>query len=114
MVLANGRPRYLLTTPGGPNQTITNLEILSNLVDRKMQLGEAIDAPRWSISPKSEVLLESKFAETVEAGLKSAGIAARRVDGAASFGSPKVVEIHPNGVLAGCVDVRRESQATAI
>ncbi len=110
-VLDGGRLRYLLTTPGGPSQTLSHVQILNNLVDRGMELTAAIEAPRWSINMQGEALLDEAFDDGVAAHLAAAGFPVRRAAGAAYFGSAKVIEVAPDGVLMGAADTRREAYA---
>ena len=106
-----GRLRYLLTTPGGPSQTLSHVQILSNLADRGMELTDAIDAPRWSIDMQGETLLDEAFDDGVADRLADAGFPVRRAAGASYFGSAKTVEVAADGVLMGAADTRREAYA---
>jgi len=111
VVLDSGRVRYLMTTPGGPGQTITNVQILTNMVDRGMELAAAVEEPRWSLNLAGEILLDEVIADAVETKLAAQGLETRRAAGAAYFGSAKMMEILPNGVMCGVADVRREAYA---
>ncbi len=111
VVLDGGRLRYLLTTPGGPSQTLSHVQILNNLVDRGMELTAAIDAPRWSINMQGETLLDEAFDDGVADGLADAGFPVQRAAGASYFGSAKTIEVTGDGVLLGAADTRREAYA---
>ncbi len=111
IVLKDGRPRYLMATPGGPGQTLSLVQILSNLVDRGMELTAAIEAPRWSVSLDGEFLLEEGYPEAVAAELARRGHRVAHGSGSSYFGSAKVVEIRGDGVLLGGADTRREAYA---
>ncbi len=111
MVFRDGRVRYLLSTPGGPAQTISNVQVLSNMVDRGMELSAAIEAPRWSIDSAGGGLLDEAFPDDVAEALEARGHAVGRAAGASYFGSAKCIEVLPNGVLSGAADVRREAFA---
>lgn len=111
MILKDGKPRYLMTTPGGPGQTLSMVQVLSNLVDKGMELTTAIEAPRWSVSLDGKFLLEEGFSEEVANELKKRGHDVQHGSGASYFGSAKTIEILENGVLTGAADTRREAFA---
>jgi gamma-glutamyltranspeptidase len=90
---------------------VTNIQILTNLVHRGMELSQAVEAPRWSITQSGDPLLEEEFPDAVLARLRSAGHAVGRAQGASQVGSAKCIERLPNGVLAGAADARREAYA---
>ncbi len=114
VVLEGGKVRYLMTTPGGPAQTITNVQILSNMVDRGMELAAAIEEPRWSINLDGTALLDDAYSPETANKLASMGFPTERASGASYFGSAKMMEILPNGVMAGAADDRREAYAVGI
>ncbi len=110
-VLDGARLRFLMTTPGGPSQTLSHVQILNNLVDRGMELTAAIEAPRWSINLQGETLLDEAFDDSVADRLADAGFPVKRAAGAAYFGSAKTIEVAKDGVLMGAADARREAYA---
>ncbi len=114
VVLEGGALRYLMTTPGGPSQTLTHVQILSNLVDRGLELTAAIDAPRWSIDLSGAALLDEAFPDAVADRLAEAGFPAARAAGASYFGSAKIIERRPDGILLGAADTRREAYAAGV
>lgn len=111
VVFENGKVRYLMTTPGGPSQTISHTQILSHMIDRGMELAEAIEQPRWSLNLAGDILLDDDYTDADAAYLKSLGFDSQRAAGASYFGSAKMIEILPNGVMAGAADARREAYA---
>ncbi len=106
-----GKVRYLLSTPGGAAQTISNVQVLSNLIDRGMELSQAVEAPRWAISQQGDGLLEEEYPDDVLAALNAAGHDVARASGASYFGSAKCIEVLPNGIVCGAADTRREAFA---
>ena len=111
VVLQDGRVRYLMTTPGGPAQTITNVQMLTHMIDRGMELSAATEEPRWSINLQGEALLDDAYSDDVVKRLEGMGFPARRASGASYFGSAKMMEILDNGVMCGVADSRREAYA---
>ena len=59
-VLENDRPRYILGTPGGTRIPSTLAQLIVGLVDWRLPLEEAIDAPRFH-SEGSTLSMESRF-----------------------------------------------------
>ena len=111
MVFDKGRIRYLMTTPGGPAQTISNVQMLTNMVDRGLELSAAIEAPRWTIDGKGEAYIDDAFPDDVAKALAARGHKVSRASGASYFGSSKCIEVLANGVLSGAADHRREAYA---
>lgn len=111
MVLKEGKPKYLMTTPGGPGQTLSMVQVLTNLVDRGMELTTAIEYPRWSVGLDGSLMLEDGYAKDIAIELKRRGHEVKHGSGASYFGSAKTIEILSNGVLVGAADTRREASA---
>ena len=111
MVLKDGKPKYLMTTPGGPGQTLSMVQVLTNMVDRGMELTSAIEYPRWSVSLDGSFLLEDGYTEDIAKELERRGHKVKHGSGASYFGSAKTIEILENGVLTGAADTRREAFA---
>ena len=111
MVMDGDTVRYLMTTPGGPAQTISNVQLLTNLVDRGLELSAAIESPRWALNLDGEFLLDDGFSDEVSGRLAEMGFPTIRAPGASYYGSAKTIEILPNGVMCGAADVRREAYA---
>ena len=111
-VFDQGRLKYLLATPGGPSQTLSHVQMLISMLDRGMELSEAVEAPRLSINLAGTALIEDGFPDSVAAGLAAFGHPTERASGASYFGSMKAIEILSNGVLCGAADARREAYAT--
>ena len=111
MAFKNGKVKYLLTTPGGPAQTISNIQMLTNMVDRGMEISAAIESPRWSVDMAGNYLIDDEFPDTIGAELIDRGFNVKRASGASYFGSSKCIEVLDNGVLCGAADYRREAYA---
>ena len=59
-VLENDRPRYILGTPGGTRITSTLVRLIVGLVDWRLPLDEAVNAPRFD-SEGSTLCVEPRF-----------------------------------------------------
>ena len=72
MALKGGKPAYALGLPGGLRIFGSAMQALLNLIDHRMDLQEAVEAPRlWTQGHTVEV--ESGFPEPVRAGLRDCG-----------------------------------------
>jgi len=111
MVLRNGRPRYVLASPGGVSQTLTNAQVLTHLIDGGRDVAAAVEAPRWCTAQDGRFLIESEFPESVLPALAAMGHEASRSPDPYFYGSAKAIEILPGGTLAGAGDHRREAFA---
>ena len=111
MVLKDGKPKYLMTTPGGPGQTLSMVQVLTNLVDRGMELTTAIEYPRWSVGLDGSFMLEDGYPEEIANELGRRGHVVKHGSGASYFGSAKTIEVLDNGVITGAADTRREAFA---
>ena len=85
--------------------------MLTNMVDRGMELSAAIEAPRWTIDGNGNPLIDDEFPQAVGDALTARGFSVGRASGASYFGSSKCIEVLENGVLCGAADHRREAYA---
>ncbi len=111
LVRCGGRLRFALATPGGLSQTLTNIQVLSYLVDEGRDVAAAVEAPRWCNTKTGDVLLDGEFSPSVVAELARMGHKAARAEDAYFFGSAKAIELLASGTLAGGADYRREAFA---
>jgi gamma-glutamyltranspeptidase/glutathione hydrolase len=111
LVRRGGRVRFALATPGGLSQTLTNIQVLSYLVDEGRDVAAAVEAPRWCNTKTGDVLLDGEFSQSVAAELARMGHKAERADDAYFYGSAKAIELLDTGTLAGGADYRREAFA---
>ena len=114
MAFDGDRLRYVLSTPGGGNQTRFLVQVLSNLIDRGMDLASAVLAPRWNAAAGGGLAIEDGFSVPVVDELRRRGLDVRRVPAARNFGSVKGVEIVPGDGLKGVADFRREALAAGV
>ncbi|MBI4455120.1 MAG: gamma-glutamyltransferase [Acidobacteria bacterium] len=110
MVFHEGHLRFLLGTPGGPGQTVTLTQVLTNLVDLGMDLEQAVETPRWSLDLAGKALVEHGIDDPVLARLHALGYQVERGPaGSLFFGSAEAIALLPGGVLCGAADGRREA-----
>ena len=111
MVQRDGRVRYLLASPGGLSQTVTNTQVLGRLIDDGLDVAAAVEAPRWCNTASGDFLLEREIPEAFVPVLAAMGHSAKRAEDAFFYGSAKAIEILPSGNFAGAGDHRREAFA---
>jgi gamma-glutamyltranspeptidase/glutathione hydrolase len=112
MVQRDGRLRYVLASPGGLSQTVTNTQVLGRLIDDGVDVAAAVEAPRWcNHTHGTDLFLERELPESFVAALAAMGHKARHADDPFYYGSAKALEILPSGNFAGAGDHRREAFA---
>ena len=111
LVRRDRRLRYALATPGGLSQTLTNVQVLSYLLDEGYDVAAAVEAPRWCNTREGDVLLDGEFDPAIVAELARLGHRAARAEDAYFYGSAKAIELLQSGTLAGGADYRREAFA---
>jgi len=111
LVRRDRRLRYALATPGGLSQTLTNVQVLSYLLDEGYDVAAAVEAPRWCNAREGDVLLDGEFDPAIVAELARLGHRAARAEDAYFYGSAKAIELLESGALAGGADYRREAFA---
>jgi len=125
LVLHNGEPFMVLSTPGGDNQDQALLQVLLNIVEFDMNPQEAVEAPRFdtqhyvSSFDDHEFLpgslnIESRIAEKTIAELKARGHKVNVQSAWGTLSSPTVIVYNPlNGVSSAGADPRRGRYAVA-
>lgn len=114
LVFRNGRVRFAMASPGGLSQTLTNAQVLTYLLDCRMDVAAAVEAPRWCNTRSGDFLLEAEFPQSVLTKLAEVGHSAKQRDDGYFYGSAKAIELLPSGNLAGAADHRREAFALGI
>jgi gamma-glutamyltranspeptidase/glutathione hydrolase len=119
---ADGSLKYVGGTPGGNIQVQSNLQLLVNLVDLKMDVQQACEAPRWQHlttpgNPNIEedffgtLEIENRFDDSTLAELKSLGHRVRPISGYGHGSAVQLLEVLPNGTYAVGSDPRVDGQA---
>jgi gamma-glutamyltranspeptidase/glutathione hydrolase len=115
MALRDGGPWLAFGTMGGQGQAQTHLQLLARIVDDGLDIQEAIDAPRWTVSPATwEVAMESRWSPETVAELSRRG---HQVVGAGSYdslmGHAHAIMVDPAGYRA-TADPRCEGAALGL
>jgi gamma-glutamyltranspeptidase/glutathione hydrolase len=125
LVLHNGEPFMVLSTPGGDNQDQALLQVLLNIVEFGMNPQEAVEAPRFdtqhyvSSFDDHEFLpgslnIESRISEQTIAELKARGHKLNVQLPWGTLSSPTVIVYNPqSGVASAGADPRRGRYAVA-
>ena len=125
IVLKDGRPFMVLSTPGGDNQDQALLQVLLNIVEFGMNPQEAVEAPRFdtqhyiSSFDNHEFLagvlnVESRIPAEVISKLEARGHKLKVQTAWGTGSSPTVIMYDANsGVISGGADPRRGRYAVA-
>jgi gamma-glutamyltranspeptidase / glutathione hydrolase len=102
----DGQPLIAYGSPGGATIINSVLNVTLNLLDHKMTLQDAIDAPRLSVtSATSSVTVEAAYPQAAVDGLRTLGYTVVNAD----IGSVQAVLVDPrSGRQFGAADARRE------
>ena len=113
MVLQRGQPLLVLGTPGDYGQTQSNLQMITNFLDHKMDVQEMIEAPRWRSLQGLEVAIEDRVSESSRVELQNRGHALQLVGGWSDLmgGAQAIMIDGANGCYHGAADPRREGYA---
>jgi gamma-glutamyltranspeptidase/glutathione hydrolase len=106
----DGEPLIAYGSPGGATIINSVLNVTLNLIDHKMTLQEAIDAPRMSItSTASTISMEPGFPQSTFDGLRTLGYTVGITTPGGEIGSVQgvLVDLH-TGKQYGAADSRRE------
>ena len=115
---ATGQPVLVGGTPGGDGQPQWNLQMISALVDRKLDVQASIEQPRWTSHPGTDpgsiegpftLGIESRLPVDLVRELEQLGHAITPQAGWAGGGSAQMIGRDPEtGVLIGGTDTRVE------
>ena len=108
MVAENGRVSMPFGVMGGAYQPCGHARFITNLTDYGMDLQSAIDAPRAFCGPEGFVI-ERGYSPDILAKLIEMGHPARI--SAEPLGGAQAIRIHPEGVLEGASDPRKDGCA---
>jgi gamma-glutamyltranspeptidase/glutathione hydrolase len=111
IVLHEGKVYAILGSPGGPTIINTVLEVLINLIDFKMNIADAVDAPRFHHQWKPDRLqIEQAFPPGTVAWLRAMG---HKVEVVREQGEVAAI-LANGGWLEGAADPRTEGTAEGL
>lgn len=110
LVLKEGKPFMVLGTPGGAKIFATVAQVLSKVIDHKMDIQDAISAPRIWDNTSAVINYESRLKPEYIEKLKSLGHSVNS-NGEWGSGSVQGVVYMPDGTLRGGADPRRDGKA---
>jgi gamma-glutamyltranspeptidase / glutathione hydrolase len=110
IVLKDGKPFLITGSPGGSRIISTVLQVIVNVIDFHMPIGEAVSAPRLHQQWQPEdVYVEPGFAPEVLDALAARG---HKISPTQSFSSANSIEITANGYI-GAADRRTRGSLAA-
>ena len=115
LLFHQGKPRYLLGSPGSERISTSLAQVISRIVDKRMDLASAIAAPRFHASAKGLLQIEKdRFSPKVIEALQQTGFTIMK-RGAYSFylGCVQGVELplQTDEKFYGVADLRRDGSA---
>lgn len=114
-LLKDGKPVAVLGSPGGLRIISTVVQVISNLVDYRMPLQQAVDAPRMYDDNMAELHCESRFPRETTEALRAMGHqVVVHGDWERVFGAVQAVYICGGGVYEGAADPRRDGCAVGL
>jgi gamma-glutamyltranspeptidase/glutathione hydrolase len=121
VVLKDGKLAFVFGTPGGETIGQTEFQMLVNLLDFKLPVQQAIEAPRFSLNAEPnfykpgaaiEVSIESRMPQPTIDALKAMGHKLRVLPGWGSIGHMQTIRVDPvTGTLTAGGDPRRTGYA---
>ena len=121
VVLKDGKLAFVFGSPGGETIGQTEFQMLVNLIDFKLPVQQAIEAPRFSLDAdpnfykpgaEIEVSIESRMPQATIDKLKAMGHKLRVLPGWGSIGHMQTIRIDPvTGTITAGGDPRRTGYA---
>ncbi len=112
LVLNDGSCEFALATPGDHGQPQTLAQILIAVLDRGLDIQEAVEAPRIRHDSGTKVMYEDRLPEDAVRPLASAGYALDNVGPwSRVMGGANAIQCLPNGTRMAGADPRRASYA---
>ena len=119
LLLRDGRPAYALGCMGGDGQVQTQLQLIVDMLDARLDPQQAVSRPRWYLDRSggggARVLAEAGVAPAILAGLRDRGHAVEVIGASEEImGHAQVIARTPGGELVGAADPRSDGQATGL
>ena len=116
MIHRDGKPWLVGGTPGGDQQVQWNTQVITNVIDHRMSLQEAVEAPRFHSFPGTDpvnlgrapvVKAEARVPDATREALARLGHTVETLGAWGGGGAVQLIQIdHKNGVLRGASDPR--------
>lgn len=111
LVLKDGKPFMVVGSPGGTRIITTVAQVISKVIDHKLDIQEAIDSPRF-FDGYGEIKLETRIPKTEREKLEKMGHKVTpTMDWDRYFGGVHANIITEAGLLRGGADPRRDGKA---
>lgn len=105
IVFKDDKPWVATGTPGGGTIIATMVQMLSNVIDFKLNIAEAAERPRvYQAGPDGPLQIEESIPVDLVAGLTAKG---HKVTRSLILGSTQSIMIGPDGLFYGAADTRR-------
>lgn len=108
-LMKDGRPVGPFGVMGGYMQPQGHVQVISNLIDFKLNPQQALDAPRWQWMRDGSVAVEESFDSGIVRALIERGHDVRVEPDKALFGRGQIILRLDNGVLVGGTESRTDS-----
>jgi gamma-glutamyltranspeptidase/glutathione hydrolase len=114
-ILKDGKPFAVLGSPGGIRIISSMVQVISNIIDHKMSLEEAIGCPRIGDNDADKIIYESRISPEVISQLQEMGHPVFAYDDwNRIMGSVNGCIILEDGTLEGAADPRRDGLAMGL
>ena len=108
-LMKGGKPVGPFGVMGAYMQPQGHVQLISNLIDFKLNPQQALDAPRWQWMRDGSVSVEESFDRRIAEALIERGHDVRVDPNTASFGRGQIIMRMDNGVLVGGTEPRSDS-----
>lgn len=109
IIFKDDKPWVATGTPGGGTILATMVQMLSNVIDYKLNIAEAAQRPRiYQAGVDGPLQLEESIPQDLVAGLEAKG---HKVERSQIIGSTQSIMIGPDGRFYGAADTRRPDSA---
>jgi gamma-glutamyltranspeptidase / glutathione hydrolase len=104
MLLREARPMVVGGTPGSFWQVQTNLQLITNLIDRELPLQAAVDAPRWTMGSQTSwtetgLSLEARFGSEAARALTRLGHRVELIGDWQAGGAAQLIQIEDSRLI---------------